>query len=417
MPCRYVAYLLRRPALPLAAAIRIASFVSLAFQSAVVYIFPAICWRYGAGVFFSAFVSVLFWGPPAMSAFDWAADVAITAAPRIITKPTREQLERAGHQCSICWTPLGEFTAEDGPGTSLGTRVGSSGACPAEPECRHGSAEHAGPDAAQRSPAPGPDARAGAAPPRAVWRAHWDDGRRAAPSATVRGVRDADTQTDAPIRRHVASQTDEAEATGPAAQQAQPRRRLFGLLRPSQEGGARSSSEPIAGIEATPDQDVAAPQRGEDGAASGVPVGATLHTGALLSVAACRDDMAVTLECGQHCFHFRCIAHWLQQCTVAVRATACPLCQQAVAVDVRLSPSRLFSWRRAPPARAAEDEWVRLLIRLPVWRSLGPPPRARSARQCLIQRLRLWQRTWPRHFQPARCCQPHCCAIAGGPRP
>lgn len=31
----------------------------------ILYTFPAVCWRYGAGTVFSAFVSLVFWGAPA----------------------------------------------------------------------------------------------------------------------------------------------------------------------------------------------------------------------------------------------------------------------------------------------------------------------------------------------------------------
>ena len=36
----------------------------------ILYSFPAVCWVYGAGFIFSTFVSVVFWGSPALSAYE-----------------------------------------------------------------------------------------------------------------------------------------------------------------------------------------------------------------------------------------------------------------------------------------------------------------------------------------------------------
>lgn len=37
----------------------------------ILYAFPAICWLYGAGVVFSSFVSVVFWGAPLQQLLEW----------------------------------------------------------------------------------------------------------------------------------------------------------------------------------------------------------------------------------------------------------------------------------------------------------------------------------------------------------
>ena len=47
----------------------------------ILYTFPAVCWLYGAGFIFSAFVSAIFWGVPLQSLWSLVASNS-TAHPR-----------------------------------------------------------------------------------------------------------------------------------------------------------------------------------------------------------------------------------------------------------------------------------------------------------------------------------------------
>lgn len=47
----------------------------------ILYTFPAVCWRYGAGTVFSAFVSLVFWGAPAKRFYNLARTIATEITP------------------------------------------------------------------------------------------------------------------------------------------------------------------------------------------------------------------------------------------------------------------------------------------------------------------------------------------------
>lgn len=51
----------------------------------ILYTFPAICWAYGAGFVFSAFVSVVFWGGPALRLLELVRMHSATVRPASLT--------------------------------------------------------------------------------------------------------------------------------------------------------------------------------------------------------------------------------------------------------------------------------------------------------------------------------------------
>jgi hypothetical protein len=51
----------------------------------ILYTFPAICWAYGAGFVFSAFVSVVFWGGPALRLLELVRLHSATVRPSMLT--------------------------------------------------------------------------------------------------------------------------------------------------------------------------------------------------------------------------------------------------------------------------------------------------------------------------------------------
>ena len=123
----YAAYLLRRPAAPLATLIRAASAASYALQCAVLYLFPAACWAWGAGAPFAALVSALFWGAPALLLFDEVCARAVVVLPRRMWRANSAVLERMAAQCPICWAPLQA-------GGALAARGDSASTSGAQPE-------------------------------------------------------------------------------------------------------------------------------------------------------------------------------------------------------------------------------------------------------------------------------------------
>lgn len=62
----------------------------------ILYTFPAICWAYGAGFIFSAFVSVVFWGGPALRLLETVRMHSATVRPAALT-PASEV-----HTSSVC---------------------------------------------------------------------------------------------------------------------------------------------------------------------------------------------------------------------------------------------------------------------------------------------------------------------------
>jgi hypothetical protein len=105
----YAAYLFRHPAVAQAAVIRVASHFSYILQTIVLYLFPCVCWAYGAGTVFSTLVSALFWGSPAVLLFEAACERAVAVLPCHMWQPSAAVLARMGAQCPICWGALPEL--------------------------------------------------------------------------------------------------------------------------------------------------------------------------------------------------------------------------------------------------------------------------------------------------------------------
>ena len=92
---------------PARSLIRATHRLSSAFQRVILYSFPAVCWVYGAGLVFSSFVSVVFWGAPAQRAWEAARKAATVVRPMGLRDATAAQVERANHHCAVCWGEMG----------------------------------------------------------------------------------------------------------------------------------------------------------------------------------------------------------------------------------------------------------------------------------------------------------------------
>lgn len=93
--------------------IRFISRISQAFQKAILLSFPGVCWTYGAGVLFSSFASVIFWGGPIMRAIEQLRTAATAVQPRSWHVATPLEIERMGGTCAICWSSLQEGSGDD----------------------------------------------------------------------------------------------------------------------------------------------------------------------------------------------------------------------------------------------------------------------------------------------------------------
>jgi hypothetical protein len=113
----YLAYLFRRPAPLWALLIRLASALSYVCQAAVLYVFPVVCWAYGAGVVFSAFITAVFWGFPAFLLVEAATERSMLVVPAALFKPGAAALERMAGSCPICWDALPTAPPDRGRGS------------------------------------------------------------------------------------------------------------------------------------------------------------------------------------------------------------------------------------------------------------------------------------------------------------
>jgi hypothetical protein len=66
--------------------------VSFSSLQVILYTFPAICWAYGAGFVFSAFVSVVFWGGPALQLLELVRLHSATVRPSLLTPASEVSL-------------------------------------------------------------------------------------------------------------------------------------------------------------------------------------------------------------------------------------------------------------------------------------------------------------------------------------
>eukprot|EP00892_Ulva_mutabilis_P011458 jgi/Ulvmu1/8685/UM047_0025.1 len=372
----YAAYLLRAPPRLLAAAIRAMSSVSLLLQCAL-SIFPAVCWVYGAGPIFSTFVSLVFWGAPAWAAYEFVADNLFSVVPQGMRRAGRAVQQRAGPQCVICWGALEEEADAASDGTSESGQGGNG--CECLGDCGSGplrgsgklaedgaggahdtasvdsaEAQAWGPElvAAEGEPAlASDDSRSGGAAPRRRRRRWFPFGRR-------RGTAAGDDSEDEVVSRPIdtaAEMVDEDAATeacrsreagGPSGSMHSgsalaERDRQRSMHAQTSTGGGSSMgpmhggnsapvvrgvgapfgapAEPGAAADARNRHDAPAEQSEED-----VDVHGPLH------------DKAIVVTRCRHVFHYGCLSHWLHQCMVGMRSTACPLCQRQIDVEVRL---------------------------------------------------------------------------------
>lgn len=339
----YAAYLLRGPPRLLAAVIRAMSALSLTLQGAL-SIFPAVCWAYGAGLFFSTFVSLVFWGAPAWAAYEFIADNLFAVMPVGVRRAGRAAQERAGPQCVICWGAFTDDAAASLDGSSDAGSDGGGG--PWGAACR------------------GCSGRSGGA----------DTGSGAAPGDQLPGAHDTDSVDSAEAQAWGdlgAATRDDVSGGRAAAGAAGPRRRrrrwfpfgrrkaagdesedevvsrplpVDGLMSPRHGSGDSHALDTVADSPSSPTSSgvaratpAGAPPASPDWA-SGSDAGdvhGELEDEDVASLRGLRDRDVVVTEC-RHVFHYGCLSNWLQQCMVGMRSTACPLCQRHIEVDIKL---------------------------------------------------------------------------------
>ncbi|KAK9818153.1 hypothetical protein WJX72_007878 [[Myrmecia] bisecta] len=127
----FAAYLLYKDKVPrrARAMIRMTHRLSTFFQKSILYAFPAICWLYGAGIIFSTFVSVVFWGAPFQYMYETFRKRATIIRPTTLQDATQAEVERMNSLCAVCWGDLGVQAApEDAhePDSSLYSAVPAS---------------------------------------------------------------------------------------------------------------------------------------------------------------------------------------------------------------------------------------------------------------------------------------------------
>lgn len=124
----YVNYLIfRKPPRAARWLVRINSCLSSIFQHVVLYTFPAICWIYGAGIIFSSFVSLIFWGGPLTSIYRKLMQSISCTVLRGLHPMTPEHVERMGGNCAICWGALRLAPPNEEPSTEI--KSGSALSC------------------------------------------------------------------------------------------------------------------------------------------------------------------------------------------------------------------------------------------------------------------------------------------------
>lgn len=124
----YVNYLIfRKPPRAARMLVRVNSNLSSIFQHVVLYTFPAICWIYGAGIIFSSFVSLIFWGAPLTSMYRKFIQSISGTVLKGLSPMTAEHIDRMGGNCAICWGPL-KLPSSTEPESSE-TKAGSALQC------------------------------------------------------------------------------------------------------------------------------------------------------------------------------------------------------------------------------------------------------------------------------------------------
>lgn len=80
--------------------------VSNIFKKAILYSFPAICWLYGAGIIFSSFASLVFWGQPVARLWESLKTRFTTVVPVGMQEATEAQIEQMNGNCAVCWSSM-----------------------------------------------------------------------------------------------------------------------------------------------------------------------------------------------------------------------------------------------------------------------------------------------------------------------
>jgi len=120
----YVNYLIfRKPPKSARLLVKANSYLSSIFHHVVLYTFPAICWIYGAGIIFSSFVSLIFWGAPVSVLYRKIRNRVSCTVLKGLKPMKEEHAERMGGNCAICWGALrvteGENNSDNRSGSAL----------------------------------------------------------------------------------------------------------------------------------------------------------------------------------------------------------------------------------------------------------------------------------------------------------
>jgi hypothetical protein len=81
--------------------------VAYLFHGAILLVFPAVCWAYGAGPAFSGLVSLMFWSRPLLKLKSRLRNTVATVEPAKWRVASKEECESTD-TCAICWGDLKE---------------------------------------------------------------------------------------------------------------------------------------------------------------------------------------------------------------------------------------------------------------------------------------------------------------------
>ncbi|KAA6427331.1 MAG: hypothetical protein FRX49_01996 [Trebouxia sp. A1-2] len=91
--------------------------VSTIFKKAILYSFPAICWLYGAGLLFSSFASLVFWGQPAAKLWERLRTRFTRVVPVGLQAANEAQVEQMNGNCAVCWSSMSITSAQSSSST------------------------------------------------------------------------------------------------------------------------------------------------------------------------------------------------------------------------------------------------------------------------------------------------------------
>jgi len=292
----FVSYLLfREPPRLARVIIRLNSRLSTIFQKVILYSFPAVCWIYGAGFIFSTFVSVVFWGGPALQFYE-SLRTAISVVRICSLKPATEaEIERMGGNCAICW---GEMMAAGA------SRKSTTHSAPQpHQEVRRRSAE-------QQQPARSSLSRSSSQSRNSISHDAADGG--VAGSTTAGAAAGAAGHVGRPgsdASAPVAGNATQGAARNTAADQAAAAA-AAAVAAGFPEGRVLPQQQPPAAVAAILNQ---LDEQQQQGGGAGVE--------------------GVGLPCG-HAYHHACLTQWLHQCHAQGVSPTCPMCQATIQLEV-----------------------------------------------------------------------------------